>query len=66
MFVTPVNMLGGDVVAAPAYPSQYAFDMELGTGKAHVPDVDFDTLRRGLREQARDRIGAEGNFEGVT
>ena len=44
MFVAPADMLGGDSVAAAPDSGLDSLDMELGTGKAHVPDVEFDAL----------------------
>ena len=60
----PVDMLGGDVVAAAAHASLNSLDVPLRTGKADVPDIDSDALRRGLCEHARDRVGAQRGFEG--
>ena len=59
----PANMLGGDIVAAAEDASLDSFDVQFWTGKADVPDMGLDALRRGLCEQARNRVGAQRGFK---
>ena len=60
----PVDMLGSDVVATAVNAGLHAFDVKLRTRKTDVPDIDLDALRRGLGEQAWNRVGAQRGFKG--
>lgn len=64
MIEAPMDVLGGDVVAAASDSMLHAFDVQLRTGKANVPDINLDAVGRGLSEEARNCIGAERGFEG--
>ena len=52
MLEAPVNMLDGDIVAAAVDAGLDSLDVKLRTGKADVPDIDLDALRRGFSDPA--------------
>jgi hypothetical protein len=63
VFKAPMDVLGGDVVAAASDSMLHSFDVQLRTGKANVPDINLDAVGRGLREEARNRVGAERSLK---
>jgi len=43
--VALANLLRGNIVAAPADAGLDAFDVKFWSRKAHVPDINIETLR---------------------
>jgi hypothetical protein len=63
VFVALEDIRLGNVVTAPAHASLDALDMKVRIGKTYIPNVNLDTLRGGVGEQARDSIRSEGSLE---
>src|SRR4249920_2183431 len=54
----------GNIVTAPANTGSYPLNVQLGAGKARVPNVDPDALRRRFSQPARNSAPAQSRFKG--